>query len=201
MSRRKRILLTVASCLVGLIVVLVIAAIIVLQTAWFRNYVKEKIIAVTEESTGGKVDIGSFSFDWKGLRASIDNFVIHGTEPAGAAPLFHARSIVLELKLFSGLKKAVDLEYLGITDPAVNLIVFPDGKTNIPTPRVAQKPSNKSGLETVVDLAIHQFKLENGFIQFAQQKTAFQAKGENLRAQLFYNAVSPGYKGSVSLRR
>jgi translocation and assembly module TamB len=199
MSRRKKIFLTILACLAGLILILIVSAVIVLQAGWFRNYVKEKIIAVTEESTGGKVDLGSFAFDWKHLRASINDFVIHGTEPAGAPPLFRAHSIVLELKLFSGLKKAIDLNYLGVKDTSVNLIVFPDGKTNIPTPKVAQKPSNKSGLETVVDLAVNQFKIENGYIQFAQQKTSFSAQGHNLRTQLFYNAVTPGYRGSLSI--
>src|SRR5690242_14310580 len=126
MSRRKKIFLTILACLAGLILILIVSAVIVLQTGWFRNYVKEKIIAVTEESTGGKVDLGSFAFDWKHLRASINDFVIHGSEPSGAPPLFRAHSIVLELKLFSGLKKAVDLNYLGVKDTSVNLIVFPD---------------------------------------------------------------------------
>ena len=199
MTRRSRIWLMILACLGGLLLLLVVSAIVILQTDWFKNYVKEKIVAVTEESTGGKVTIGAFSFDWTQLRASINDFVIHGTEPAGSAPLFQAHSIVLELKLFSGLKKAVDLNYLGVKNTSVNLMVFPDGKTNIPTPKVAQKPSNKSGLETVVDLAVNQFKIENGYVQFAQQKTAFGAQGHNLRTQLFYNAATPGYRGSLAI--
>src|SRR5690242_12281125 len=137
MTRRSRILLTVLACLGGLLLLLVVSAIVIVQTGWFRNYVKQKIVAATEESTGGKVSIGAFSFDWTHLRASINDFVIHGSEPAGSAPLFQAHSIVLELKLFSGFKKAVDLHYLGVKDTSVNLMVFPDGKTNIPTPKVA----------------------------------------------------------------
>ena len=184
MTRRSRISLTILACLGGLLLLLIVSAIIIVQTGWFRSFVKQKIVAVTE-STGGKVSIGAFSFDWTHLRASINDFVIHGTEPAGAAPLFQAHSIVLELKLFSGFNKAVDLNYLGVKDTSVNLIVFPDGKTNIPTPKVAEQPSNKSGLETVVDLAVKQFKIEHGYVQFAQQKTAFGAQGHNLRTQLF----------------
>ncbi|MBV8705586.1 MAG: hypothetical protein JO028_00240, partial [Acidobacteriaceae bacterium] len=83
MSRRKRILLTIAGSLAALVVVLVVAVILVLQSAWFSNYVREKIIAITEESTGGIAELGSFQFDWTHLTARIRNFVLHGTEPKG----------------------------------------------------------------------------------------------------------------------
>ena len=81
MSRRKRIFTTVLLSLAGLILILVVASILVLRSNWFHQFVREKIVSVTEESTGGKVDIGSFDFDWTHLRATIRNFVLHGTEP------------------------------------------------------------------------------------------------------------------------
>lgn len=199
MTRRKRILLTIAASLVGLILVLVIASILVLRSAWFANYVREKIIAVTEESTGGVAEIGSFQLDWTHLTVRIRNFVLHGTEPKNADPLVRVPLLELRLKLFAGLKKAVDLQYLGIQQPEVNVIVFPDGKTNIPEPKVQKKPSDTSGLQTVVDLAVGQFNVQNGLLEFSQQKTPFSARGENLRVLLNYNALNPSYQGNVSI--
>ena len=91
MSKKTyRIVTLIGMSLIALVVVLVVGSIIVMQTNWFRNFVREKIIATTEESTGGKVDLGSFDFDWKHLRATIHDFVIHGLEPAGSAPLLRA---------------------------------------------------------------------------------------------------------------
>src|SRR5436309_15693132 len=141
MTKRKRVILIIAASLAGLLVVLVIASILVLRSAWFANYVREKIIAVTEESTGGKVEIAAFQFDWTHLTARIRNFVLHGTEPAGSDPLARIQLLEVRFKLLTGLKKVVDLQYLGIQQPQVNLIVFPDGKTNIPEPKVQKKPS------------------------------------------------------------
>src|SRR4051794_31234133 len=172
MTKRKRIILKIAASLVGLLLVLIIASILVLRSAWFSNYVREKIIAVTEESAGGKVEISSFQFDWTHLTARVRNFVLHGTEPAGSNPLVQVQLLEVRLKLFTGLKKAVDLRYLGIQQPRVNVIVFPDGKTNIPEPKVKKQPSQTSGLQTVVDLAIGQFQIQNGLLEFSQQKTA-----------------------------
>ncbi|MBV8819054.1 MAG: hypothetical protein JO022_11905, partial [Acidobacteriaceae bacterium] len=198
MSKRNRILGIVGLSLAGLIIVAVVASILTIRTAWFQNYVREKIIAVTEESTGGKVEIGSFAFDWTHLRATIRNFVLHGTEPAGQAPLFRASLIQLDLRLFSGLKKMVDLQSLDVDQPQANLLIYPNGNTNVPEPKVKSN-SNTSGLETVVDLAIGHFNLTNGLLAFNAEKAKFSAKGENLRAQLAYNAVKPQYQGHLSM--
>jgi translocation and assembly module TamB len=198
-KRKKKILLTIAASILGLILVLVVASILVLRSAWFANYVREKIIAVTEESTGGTVEIGSFQFEWTHLTARIRNFVLHGTEPKTADPLVRVPLLEVRLKLFAGLKKAVDLQYLGIQQPEVDVIVFPDGKTNIPEPKVQKKPSDTSGLQTVVDLAVGQFNIQNGLLEFAQQKSEFSARGENLRVLLNYNPLNPSYQGNLSM--
>lgn len=198
-KRKKKILIWIGAGIPALFVVLIIAAILVIRTAWFANFVREKIVAVTEESTGGVVEIGSFQFDWMHLTARIRNFVLHGTEPKTADPLARIGLLEVHLKLFAGLKHAVDLQYLGIDQPQVNLIVFPDGATNIPQPKVQKKPSQTSGLETVVDLAIGKFQMTNGLIEYSQQKTAFSARGENLRALLTYNALNPSYRGNLSI--
>ncbi len=198
-ARRKKILIGVGIGIPALFLVLVVTSILIIRSAWFANYVREKIIATTEESTGGVVEIGSFQFDWMHLTARIRNFVLHGTEPKGSDPLARIALLELRLKLFSGLYHMVDLQYLGITQPQVNLMVFPDGTTNIPKPKVPSKPSDKSGLETVVDLAVGQFQIQNGLLVYSQTKTPFSARGENLRALLNYNTLNPRYSGNLSI--
>jgi len=196
-KRTKKILITVAASLAGLVVVLVVASILVVRTAWFANYVREKIVAVTEESTGGVVEIGSFQFDWTHLTARIRNFVLHGTEPKGSDPLVRVSLLEVQLRLFAELKRAVDIEYLGIQEPQVNLIVFPDGTTNIPQPKIHKQPGQTSGLETVVDLAVGRFQIENGLIEAS--KTPFSGRGENLHVLMNYNAATPSYQGNLSI--
>src|SRR5579872_2092093 len=136
MSRPYRILTIVGASILGLMIVLVVASILVMRTTWFHNFVREKIIATVEDSSGGKVEIGSFEFDWTHLRATIRNFVLHGTERAGQAPLFQADLIQLDLSLFSGIAHMIDLRALQVAHPQANVIVYPDGKTNVPEPKI-----------------------------------------------------------------
>ena len=199
MSRPRRILAIVAGGIAGLILLVVIAGVIIVQTQWFRNFVRTKIVSAVEDATGGKADIASFDFDWTHLRAQIRGFTLHGLEPAGAAPLFRANLLQVDLKLLSPFKGFVDIAYLLLDTPQANIIVSADGRTNIPSPKVQSPSSNKTGLETIVDLAIGHFDLRNGSFAFGDQKSALDAHGDNFRAQLGYNALNPAYSGEIDI--
>jgi translocation and assembly module TamB len=195
---RRKIALIVAASIAGLAVVLFVAAIIVVQSGWFRNMVRGKLVSAVEEATGGRAEVGSFSFDWTHLRAVVHDLVLHGSEPPGAAPLFRARLLEVDLKITSPFRSFVDIAYLGVDAPQANVIVSPDGHTNVPAPKV-QHSSNTSGLETIVDLAVGQFRLTNGSVNFANRETSLSANGQNLRTQLSYNLLKAGYRGEISM--
>ena len=203
MTRRAKVW-TWAGALAGVfLIVLAVVSILVVKSSWFENYVRGKIISTTEEATGGKVDIGSFQFDWRHLRATVEDFVLHGTEPPSDAPLFAAKRIELRLKLLAGWRHAVDLEYLGIDRPSAHVIVLSSGRTNIPGPKVAQQ-SNKPPLETVVDLAIHHFEIMNGSASFEQRVIGLTGRGltgrgQDLQVQLLYRAAPAGYRGDIKI--
>ena len=63
MSRKARIWRNIGIAAATVMVVLFIAAIQIAQTDWFRDYVKAKIVTGAEDGTGGRVEIGSFTFD------------------------------------------------------------------------------------------------------------------------------------------
>ena len=81
---------------------LLLAGVIVVQTAWFKNRVRDRIQSVMELATGGRVEIGSFSYNWHNLTAEVAPFVLHGTEPASAPPLFRADKIQIGLENYFG---------------------------------------------------------------------------------------------------
>src|SRR5437870_1083446 len=148
-----RTLLRTAAILIALVCFLFIAAVVTLRTAWFRNKVREKIISVAETATGGRVEIGSFSYDWNQLSASVSSFVIHGTEPAADPPLFHADRIRVGLKIISVLRKRVDLASLTIESPQVRIVVDADGHTNLPFPKI-RSHRGKSFVQELLALQI-----------------------------------------------
>ncbi len=198
MSRRARRFLIVAASLAALVLLLAISAILVLRSDWFRGKVRDRIVAEVEKATGGRAEIGAFRFDWKRLRAEVDGFVLHGSEPPGAPPLARADAIAVGIKIVSVAKRSVDLEYLDVRHPQLYLILYPDGHTNLPAPKVRR--AGKGTVETILDLAIGRLSLEDGSFEIAGQgKTPFDAEGHNLRAQFAYDLAGPRYSGQFSV--
>ena len=198
MTHRRKIWLWIGGGLLGLIAVLVISVLVIVQTAWFANFVRGKLIATLEDSTGGVAEIGSLSIDLHHLTVRINNAVLHGKEPAGQDPLLRIKQLELKVQLFTGIKKPFNIEYLGILQPQVNLMLLPDGTTNVPEPKNST-PSQTSGLETVVDLAVNHFNLQNGLIKVLQQKSQLNLRGENLRALLNYDVNRTSYVGNLAM--
>src|SRR5438105_1064035 len=196
--RHRKVLWIALASLFGLLLAAVVVGISIAQSQWFRNFVRAKIVQTVEESTGGKVELASFDFDWRRLRAGMNDFTLHGTEPAGAQPLLRVPHLNVELRIASLIRtRKVDIRALTVDRPQVNVIVFPDGRTNVPAPQI-KRSGDQNGLETLVDLAVGRFTINNGSIDFAEQKASFQASGENLQALLVYELAAQRYRGNVA---
>ena len=196
MNRPTKLLIKIVAAVIALAAVLAIAAVLVVQTNWFRQYVKNQIITATESGTGGRVEIESFAFDWKHLRSTFTHFVVHGNEPAGADPYLQAERVQVDIRLFTSTHHLLDITSLVIDKPQANIMVFPDGHTNVPTPKTKTE-SKQTPLETVVDLAVGHFALNDGRIVFASQQHDLNIQGSNLRMNLAFNALTQGYEGSL----
>ena len=198
MSRRAHRIWIAVGSLAALTLAVALSAILILRSDWFREKVRQRIVAEVEKATGGRTEIGAFRFDWKQMRAEVDGFALHGSEPPDAPPLFRADAIVVGIKIVSVLKRSVDLQYLDVRHPQVYAIVYPDGHTNLPAPKVRR--AGKRTIDTILDLAIGRFSLQDGTFEVSGQgKIPFDAQGRNLRAQFDYDAAGPRYRGQLAI--
>jgi len=203
MTRPVKILLGVAGGIVVLLIAIALTGVYIAQSDWLREKLRTGIVAQLEKSTGGRAEIGKFKFDWKTLTAELDDVVLHGTEPAGSPPLLRVKTLVVGLKIISLAKRDVDVALLRIEDPKAYLLVAADGSTNIPNPKTPAK-SDKDAIQTLLDLKVGQFALNHGTaeVHAAGQppKTAsYDVAGQNLQANLGYDAAGPDYKGTVKV--
>jgi translocation and assembly module TamB len=198
LERTKPVVRYAAWGLGALLIVVIAGALIVVHADWFRNYVRRQIITATEEATGGKVDIASFDFDVSHMRAVVTDFVLHGTEPAGAPPFVRIARLQLEFLLFTNIHHILDITYLGVEKPQIAVMQFPDGRTNIPAPKT-KSTSDKTPLQTVVDLAVGRFELKNGLATLDARQQPLNVQANNLRAQLNFNTLKQAYQGQLDL--
>jgi translocation and assembly module TamB len=179
------------------LLLLAFTTVMLLRSDWFYNQVRLKLISTIENATGGRVEIGSFRFDWRHLRAEVTDLVIHGTEPADKPPLFRAPRVALGLKLLSISRRDVDIQYLDVTEPHIFLMIARDGTTNVPQPKVKSK---KSTIDTILDAAIGRFNVDRGIFEVnAETRTPFTLRGENLSVRLGYDLRGPKYTGLLAI--
>ncbi|MBV9506567.1 MAG: translocation/assembly module TamB domain-containing protein [Acidobacteriia bacterium] len=199
MTRRRAALWLV--CPVALLALAGALGVLVLRSSWFRRELDARILGAIERSTGGRAEAEGFRFDWRRLRVEVDGFVLHGTEPAGKPPLLRADAVSAGLKIVSLARREADVQYVDVSSPRIYLIVYPDGRTNLPRPTVT---SNRPPLESLVKLAIGRFRVTGGLLEVeGGSKTPFQISGRNLGAQFQYEPAVPGarprYRGDLSV--
>lgn len=197
MTRHWRLSLIVGASLAGVLILLVGALVFVARSGWLREKVRERIVQEAERATGGRVEIGSFDFDWNGLRAQVNGLVIHGSEPAGSPPLVRVKSITVVLRIISFLERLADVRSVDLDRPQISLLIYPDGSTNVPEPR---QKSRKGPVQTVLDLAVGRFRAANGSFQVNSQITPWTAAGQNLRARFNYDRRKRQYSGDLSIQ-
>ncbi|HLJ46829.1 MAG TPA: translocation/assembly module TamB domain-containing protein [Bryobacteraceae bacterium] len=184
---------------IALAVIAAVTGVFVLRSDWFRTQVRDRIVSEVERSTGGRVEIGQFNYDWHALTASLGPFTLHGKEPQGAAPLFHADRIQIGLRIISALENKVDIASLEVDRPEVHVIVSADGSTNIPTPKVSSKKGN--AIAEILDLKIQHFVLRNGLVEYEAHRMPLNARGDNLRADIRYLPGPPRYAGEIASKQ
>ena len=198
MTRRR--LAWIALGVAGAVAALAVAALVTVRSSWFYEKVRQEIVSQVETATGGRVEVKAFTFDWPRLRAEITGFTLHGTEPAGKPPLFRAASVAVGLKIVSVFRRKVDLEYVDVAEPQIYLIVSPDGRTNIPEPKIKSR-SERNAVETILNVAVGRFTLQNGVCEVESGgRTPFDIRGRNLDAKFAYELAGPRYRGELAVQ-
>lgn len=180
------------------VVVALVAAIGALSwyatTSSFENRVRRAVVAELEKTTGGRVELGRFSWRLTHLEFTADNLTIHGLEAPGQAPYAHIGRLYVRLQILSFLRPKISLNYLEADDPAIHLIVYPDGSTNQPQPK---HPSKKSTKNELFDLAIARTVLNDGVLMVNDRKVAFNLAANDVAATVSYVPEDGHYVGKI----
>ena len=172
----------------------------------FQTRAATQVVKVLEDSTGGKVEIGSLHFNLWHLAIEVDNLVIHGTEPAGEMPYLSAAKIFLRLKLNTfishtvgtGAQSHIGLSYLRVEEPKFHLIIDKNGNTNQPVPK---KPSTSTEpvQDSLLDLQAHKVELANGLAIVNDKAVPVDVAANDLQAEVHYIASTDRYGMTLDL--
>lgn len=184
--------------LVLLIVLAVVGLLLYASTPQFSDMVRKKVVAVLEDSTGGRVELQSFHWSLLRLAVTAGNLTIHGLEGPGETPYAHFSRLYVRIRVLSFLRPKIALDYLEADHPVFHLIVYPDGSTNQPRPRRPVE-SNRSFTDTIFDLQAQRVEADQGLVLINQRAIPFNLAANNLRAVVTYSPAKDRYLGSLQV--
>ena len=197
MSRTRRVLLASLAVLAILLVSIAITAVLVVRSGWFRERVRERIVREIETATGGRAELGSFSFEWERLVATVSPLVLHGKEGAGEPPLLRAQSVTVGLHLISALERKVDLASLRVDQPDIRIVIYGDGTDNLPSP---ETHSNGTWATDVVNIAVRRYEVNHGSVEVGVRKAGLDFRGEDFELRANYDPRGTRYLGEFASR-
>ncbi len=197
MSRALKIAIIAAVSALAAVLLLLAAVLVLVRTPWFRDMARRRVIAGIEQATGGRAEVSSFALSPGSFTAEVTGFVLHGTEPPGAPPLFRADSVRVALKPGATLHRKLEVRSLVIERPRIYVGVAPDGVTNLPRPASTPVPRPEPPLKTIMNMGIAQFQATHGVLVVADRRIPLDLHGENVTAQFAYHAVPARYTGGV----
>ena len=201
--KRYRIALVAGGSIILILLLMLGIGAYIAQSRWLREKVRIAIVSELETATGGRVELGAFRFDWKTLTAEVDRLAIHGKESAEQAPLLFVDRIRIGLKIISLLRRDIDVSSIGAEHPQIHLIQYADGTNNVPAPKL-RRASNKSPVETILDLKIRSFDLRNGLLLAEapgdnKRRVPFSTKAENIAAKVGYDPLPARYSMEIAV--
>jgi translocation and assembly module TamB len=168
------------------------------STPHFSNLVRQRVVNVLQDATGGRVELRSLRWSLRHLAVEVDGLTIHGLEGPGELPYAHLDRLYARVKILSFVDARLGLDFLEVDRPSVHLIIYPDGSTNQPTPKAKQSSSSGPATSTIFDLQANRVEVHNGMALLNQRAIPFQLAANDLGVVITYAPASGHYLGQVT---
>lgn len=195
---KNQIFKRVALSVLILVMVIVVAGYFVLRSRAFHRYVLAQMVSRAERATGGRVQIGDFTFRLSSLRIDLYRVAIHGTERSSAPLLLWVDHVRANFKIVSLFGGEFGLSAVEINHPVVHFIVDASSRSNLPSPPGSQQPTQSKGPAEPFRMAINRFVLKRGEIAVNDRQVPLEAKLRHLQIQGGFEPRKTEYRGSLS---
>lgn len=189
--------------LLTLLVVFVLAAGALtwyVNTESFHEMVHRRLVSALEQMTGGRADLGKFTVVPFRFRVEAYDLTIHGTESSAEVPYAHVDRMVAEIKIISLFEREYGFSSLALDHPVIHIIVYPDGTTNQPRPKI-MRVSEKTPIEEFFSISISRLQVSRGELLWSDQRVPLDFSANDLSAQLEYAFFTRRYQGHVRLTK
>lgn len=185
---------------VGLAVLVGIAIAYVIASGLADRWARKTIVEQLEKATGARVELGNFHFGWRFLSAHFDGLTLHGREPLGSPPLFHADRLDFDLRIESFWGRKISVGNVDMFHFSAHIQIEKDGSTNFPGPKIAATKGAAPDLKNLFDLKIAHLLLQDGEILWNDTRIPLQASGGQFEFATDYTSEinRPVFLGRIS---
>ena len=164
----------------------------------FQALVRRRLVAELERVTGGRVDVGGIHTIPFRLQAEIRDLTIHGRESPSEVPYAHVDHVVARIKLISTFEAEFGFSSLVLDRPVVHIVLYPDGTTNQPAPKL-KGTSTRTSIEQLFSLSVSQLEVRRGELLWNDQRTPFEFIANDVSADMSYSLLHRQYVGNLLL--
>jgi translocation and assembly module TamB len=149
------------------------------------EYLRRAVVDRIAGFTRSAVELQQFHFDPLRLRVTLGELTVHGREPAGTPPFFHADRLEVGLRIDSFWGRKISVGDVEILRPEVHIRIESDGSSNVPAPKISA--TGKPLRERVFDLVVSRLRLDDGEMLFNDVRIPLVAEGGRFNLAVDYS--------------
>ena len=193
----RRILVTIAWSLGGIIVAALVAAALfvsLINVDGVHRYLLNLAQTKASSMLGVRVSLENFSVDIPALRVDVYGLTIEGSAPLRTPPLLQVNHIAAGVRIVSLFSREWYLSSVEVDSPVVWIMRGSHGDSNLP---VLPKGSGNSNID-LFKLGIRHFALNNGAIYFNDRLQELSARIADLDLSAKYDSFARTYEGRLA---
>jgi len=185
-----------------LLVALAGGALVLGAAAWyvttdsFQALVRRRLVSELERVSGGRVELGAVHTVPFRFLVDVRDLTIHGTEGPGETPYAHVDRLLVEMNLVSVLGAELGLHSVVVERPVIHVMVYPDGTTNRPLPKMTSLSISDS-IAKLFALSVSRLEVRNGELQWNDQKIPLDFVAHDVSADMDYSLLHRHYNGNL----
>src|ERR1700744_3558828 len=178
----------------GLTAIMLIAAIVLLHSQRFHEYLLAKVNATASDTLNTEVHVENFALRLSPIGLDVYGVVVHGASPYSNPPLLQLQHAHVGLAITSLVRRKWFLTDVQLDHPVVQVFFDKNGKSNLPQPT----PSNsKKSSTTIWGLGVRPAILDQGEIYDKSQAIPLSADLHNVDFRGAYDVAKTMYSGNL----
>ena len=195
MTLKKKIGLALGITL-GIIALVVLSAIVLLNTDATHRYILSVVIKEVQVATGARVEIANLTFHRTRLGADFSGVTIRSPQSNSDSELFSLDRVSIDIGLHLFHSPKIAVEDVTLDHPVIHLLVDSHGNSNLPHANTSPSGSSAS----IFDLAIGHFVLNRGELFYNDKRMPVTADIHDLNARSAHQDLKNSYDATLSYR-